>query len=445
MTEFHFYHELKKDKYYEPLIPEKRSGLVIIYLYDQWKSGKYLSNSFTENAIKSAIEQVANDLGSSYEKTPHERFRIINRGLQEYFLFRNEETNLYHITQYGIEFCESIRNKIEPEFNPSVIEKILSDLISLLKASIANNDFEYWYNHHFQNQKPYIKRQVETLLKLVEKAVQEFRASTKSDDEIFIETVRKVDISLETVRKHSDELKDVFFDAEEIKSIIIELSFDEYSLDLINQKESVRIFIEEINNDLSIINQRIEKIRPKLRQFISSINQRNFDRNTEHFLQYLLKNSYLSKDSYKNKVYFPTSIEIPELLKSEIKFTIVESDRLKDHSPVSVVQPKKNKEKQKIQLEKANNAFLIRNRIRLWLLKLEKELRDNGNINFTPYYFQILEEEQFYSKTIAIKVASGLFRKYSKLRNYKVSIKKELQTNEKYPDQGIWDMNIEVK
>ena len=384
MTEFYFYHELKKDKYYEPLIPEKKSGLVIIYLYDQWKSGKYLSNSFTENAVKSAIEQVASDLGKSYENTQHERFRIINRGLQEYFLFRNEETNLYHITQYGIEFCESIRNKIEPEFNPSIIEKILSDLISLLKASIANNDFEYWYNHHFQNQKPYIKRQVETLLKLVEKAVQEFRASTKSDDEIFIETVRKVDTNLEAVRKHSDELKDVFFDAEEIKSIIIELSFDEYSLDLISQKESVRSFIEEINNDLSIINQRIEKIRPKLRQFISSINQRNFDRNTEQFLQYLLKNSYVSKDSSKNKVYFPSIIEIPELHKSETKFIIVESDRFKDHSPVSVVQLKENKEKQKIQLEKASNAFLIRNKIRLWLMKLEKELRDNGNINFTP-------------------------------------------------------------
>lgn len=78
-------------------------------------------------------------------------------------------------------------------------------------------------------------------------------------------------------------------------------------------------------------------------------------------------------------------------------------------------------------------------------MKLEKELRDNGNINFTPYYFQILQEEQFYSKTIAIKVASGLFRKYSKLSNYKVYTKKELQTNEKYPDQAIWDMNIEVK
>ena len=99
MTEFHFYHELKKDKYYEPLIPEKKSGLVVIYLFDQWTSGKYPSNSFTEDAVKRAIEQVASDMGKSYEKTPHERFRIINRALQEYFLSRNEETNLYHITQ----------------------------------------------------------------------------------------------------------------------------------------------------------------------------------------------------------------------------------------------------------------------------------------------------------------------------------------------------------
>lgn len=445
MTEFHFYHELKKDKYYEPLIPEKKSGLVVIYLFDQWKSGKYQSNSFTEDAVKRAIEQVANDLGKSYEKTPHERFRIINRALQEYFLSRNEETNLYNITQYGIEFCEGIRNKLLPEFNPSVIEKILSDLISLLKISIAKNDFGYWYNHHFQNQRPYIKRQVETLLRLVENAVQEFRASTKSDDETFIEIVRNVDTNLEVIRKHSDELKDVFFDAEEIKSIILELSFDEDTLDFISQKESVRGFIEEINNDLSIINQRIEKIRPKLKQFISGINQRNFDRNTEQFLRFLLKNSTLSKGSYKSKVYFPTSVETKELYRSETKFIIIESDRLKTPIPIPVVQPKENKEKQKLQLEKANNAFLIRNRIRYWLLELEKEIKDSKKIDFTIYYFLILEKEQCYSKTIAIKVAAIIFRKYTKLKGYKVTIKKELQTTEKYSDQAIWKMSIETK
>lgn len=445
MTEFHFYHELKKDKYYEPLIPEKKSGLVIIYLFDQWTSGKYPSNSFTEDAVKRAIEQVANDLGKSFEKTPHERFRIINRALQEYFLSRNEETNLYHITQYGIEFCESIRKKLLPEFNPSIIEKILSDLISLLKVSIAKNDFEYWYNHHFQNQKPYIKRQVETLLRLVENAVREFRASTKSDDETFIEIVRNVDANLDIIRKHSDELKNVFFDAEEIKSIILELSFDEVNLDFISQKESVRGFIEEINNDLSIINQRIEKIRPKLRQFISSINQRNFDRNTEHLLRILLKKSTVKKETYKSKVYFPSSIETIELFKLETKFTIVERNRLKTSNTIPLFQPKEDKQKQKIRLDKANNAFSIRNRIRFWLIELEKEINNKKKIDFTSYYFLILEKEQFYSNTIAIKVTSALFRKYTKLNGYQVSINKELQTSNKYSDKAIWKMIIELK
>lgn len=445
MTEFHFYHELKKDKYYEPLIPEKKSGLVVIYLFDQWTSGKYPSNSFTEDAVKRAIEQVASDMGKSYEKTPHERFRIINRALQEYFLSRNEETNLYHITQYGIEFCESIRKKLLPEFNPSVIEKILSDLISLLKVSIAKNDFEYWHNHHFQNQKPYIRRQVETLSRLVENAVREFRASTKSDDEAFIEIVRNIDAHLEIIRKHSDELKNVFFDAEEIKSIILELSFDEDTFDFISQKESVRGFIEEINNDLSIINQRIEKIRPKLRQFISSINQRNFDRNTEYFLRILLKNSTVTKENYKSKVYFPALIENIELFKLETKFTIVESNRLKTPTTIPVFHPKEDKQKQKLQFEKANNAFSIRNRIRFWLIELDKEIKNKKKIDFTTYYFHILEKEQFYSKTIAVKVASALFRKYTKLNGYKVSIKRELQTINKYSDEAIWKMSIEVK
>ncbi len=132
MEDFHFYHELKKEKYYNPLIPKKEAGLVIVLLYEQWKTGKFLSNSFTEEAIKNTIEQVAADLGRKYERTPHDRFKDINIDLQEYFLLRNEETNLYKITQYGEEFCERIREKLIREFKPSDIEKILSDLIDSL-------------------------------------------------------------------------------------------------------------------------------------------------------------------------------------------------------------------------------------------------------------------------------------------------------------------------
>ena len=120
--------------------------------------------------------------------------------------------------------------------------------------------------------------------------------ATNSDDASFLEVVRKIDSSLEIVQKHSQELKEAFFGAEEIKGLLLELSFQELSIENVSQKELVRLFIDEVNNDFSIISQRIDRIRPKLRQFISSINQRNFDRNTELFLRFLLgKSSIVNK------------------------------------------------------------------------------------------------------------------------------------------------------
>ena len=153
----------------------------------------------------------------------------------------------------------------------------------------------------------------------------------------------------------------------------------------------------------------------------------------------------MTKENYKSKVYFPALIENIELFKLETKFTIVESNRLKTPTTIPVFHPKEDKQKQKLQFEKANNAFSIRNRIRFWLIELDKEIKNKKKIDFTTYYFHILEKEQFYSKTIAVKVASALFRKYTKLNGYKVSIKRELQTINKYSDEAIWKMSIEVK
>ena len=136
----------------------------------------FLQITFSEAAVKSAIEQVDFDLGNrDYERKPHTRFKEINIQLQEYFLFRNEETNHYNITQYGIEFCERINEKLIREFKSSDIEKILADLIESLKRRIEEKDFEYWYNHQFLAQRRTIKNEVETLFIKVADAVNEFR------------------------------------------------------------------------------------------------------------------------------------------------------------------------------------------------------------------------------------------------------------------------------
>lgn len=440
--DFHFYHELKKEKYYDPLIPKKEAGLVIILLYEQWKSGKYDSNNFTEAAVKSAIEQVASDLGNKYERKPHERFKEVNIRLQEYFLLRNENTNRYNITQYGIEFCERIHEKLVLEFKPTDIEKILADLIESLKSYIEKGDFPHWYNYQYAPQRINIKNQVETLYRKVEDSVREFRTATKLDDKTFLEIVRKVDVSLGVIGKHSQELKDAFWGAEDIKGLLLQLSFDTASHEISFQKESVRLFIEEINNDLRIINQRIDRIRPKLRQFITSINQRNFDRNTELFLRLLLNKSGFTKNGNKKKIKLPKGINSNIIFQPESDFTIVEEGRLQPKQPIPIYRPKQNDIKKQKQLEKAEIDFFIRNRIRYWLKQLKLELHENGVLDFTPTYFAILDKEKKYKNTIAIKVASGLFRKYTKLRSYKVTVEKTMMTDMKHSNLAIWKMKI---
>ena len=443
MDDFHFYHELRKSKYYEPLIPIKETGLVIVLLYEEWITGKYSSNSYSEEVVKSAIEQVASDLGDKhYERTPHERFKDVNLQLQEYFLLRNEDTNLYNITQYGLDFCERVKAKILLEFDPSVIEKILADLIDSLRKH-HESDFSHWYNHNFIVQKSTIKNQIETLLRKVDDSVKEFRRSTKSDDDNFLEIVRKVDTNLEIIGSHSEELKGAFYDAEDIKALLSKLSFQEMTKKMIDQREAVRSFIGEINNDLRIISQRIERIRPKLRQFISSINQRNFDRNTELFLQFLIKNSTLVKEGNKKRIQLPHEIHKKVISRPETNFTIVEGGRIQPKQPTPVILPKEDKEKRQKQLNKAEDQLFVRNRIRFWLGNLEKEIRRMGTFDFTSSYFTILETEQKFGNTISLRVASELFRKYSKLKTFKVTVDQILVSSEKHPNLAIWKMNIQ--
>ncbi|MGZ4054020.1 MAG: hypothetical protein ACXVDZ_14375 [Bacteroidia bacterium] len=441
--DFHFYHELKKEKYYNPLVPQREAGLVIVLLYEQWKTGKYSSNSFSEEIIKNSIEQVSADLGKQYERTPHERFKDINLSLQKYFLLRNEETNLYKISQYGEEFCERIKEKLSREFNPSDIEKILADLIVSLKKYIGRNDLKHWYKFNFYPQKSNIKNQVETLLRQVENSVQEFRLSIKSDDQTFLETVRQVDKNLQVIGNHAKELKDAFFDSEEIKGLILQLSFDNSPPEIIEYKNAVRIFFEEVNNDLNIVGHRIERIRPKLRQFISSINQRNFDRNTENFLKFLLQNTVITKDNNKKKIKLPKEIPLKIIHIPESNFIIVEANRLLPKQPTPLILPKRDKIKRSQQLQKAQNGMFIKKRIRFWLNEFEKKIKDQQLFQFSEFYYRILDNEKNHGNTIALKVASGVFRKYTKLKKYNVQVERKMMVNNKYPSQAIWKMQIQ--
>jgi hypothetical protein len=437
-----FYRELKKDKFYPHLVPSQEAGLVIVLLYDQWKTGKFDDNSFAEEAVMSAVQEVDSDLGKTTERTPWQRFKEINITLQQYFLLRNEETNRYKISQYGIEFCENIKRKLEREFNPSDIEKIVANLISLLKEALVKKDFEFWYQHQFNKQRSTFKNQVETLLRQVDVAVKEFRFSTLSDDDSFLETVKRVDESLQVVSEHANELRDAFFDTDDLKALLLQMPIDETTDDLVEHKEDVRKFLLGIQDDLNIINRRIERIRPKLRQFIAGIHQRTFDRNTESFLKHLLNNSAIVSKSGKKQLQLPEGIERKAIFGQREKFIIVEGGRLAPKVPTPVVKPVVDTQKRLGKLKETQDSLKIRRQVSYWLKELDLLLSDDDELGFSEFYFKILSEEAEFAKTIATRVASKAVTKYSKLKMYQVEVDQTLTADQEHKNVAIWKMTI---
>lgn len=440
--EFHFYQEIKKDKYYEPLIPPKETGLVIILLYEQWKTGLFTANNFSENAVKEAIEQVATDFGKSYERKPHEHFKDINLRLQEYFLFRNEDSDYYKLTQYAIDFCERIKEKLLSEFNPSEIEKILANLISDLKGYIKQDDFPYWFKHHFTPNKAHLKNQIEALLHRVMNSVRAFRSISKKDDAKFLDTVRKIDLNLQEIKKQASQLQDAFGDVDELNRILTDLSVSDHDGKYGEGINDVRLFIGEIRTDLSNIGYKIERIRPGLRRFINSINQRNFDRNTEYFLQYLLVESKLKRTSSGFSIVLPTDIGQKKLRESVPKFIIIEGERLLPTQPRAIIEVPKDETKRKKQTQQARIQLELRNKVANRLIELGNILEEQGKVNYAEFYFNILGQEKEFSNEIAIYTTYSALRKFGKHPLYTIKINPKLDQYVDHPNMAIWNMTI---
>jgi hypothetical protein len=86
--------------------------------------------------------------------------------------------------------------------------------------------------------------------------------------------------------------------------------------------------------------------------------------------------------------------------------------------------------------------MLIRGRIRFWASILDLQLKNDNQLDFTKAYYDILDSEAEYGKTIALKVASTIFRKYTRLKNYNVTVDKKMIANKRYPGHAIWKMKI---
>ena len=442
MEGFDLYREAKD--YYDRLIPQKNEGLILLSLYD-----KYGEGDFKEDDIIRVINATLKDLGQGSSRVEIERNNIIILRLQDYFLWRDGIKKVYRFKPYGVEFCKRIHKRLEDSYSPAKIKRWFDEMYNRLNEALkTDGGFRHWIEDHFDLRHTKLGEQVEILDQQVNESVNEFKREIKrnSNSKGIIQTIVEIGISLETIKQQAIELKRAFQTTYDIDDVLTEILERQQEGDNLSDIQRVMTFNDQVRSHLEQVINRIEKIKPRIREFIYDFNQRDFDRKTEQFLDVLLTYSTYSKEDNKKLLQLPKGVPKKQVFDSQFVpcFTIVPLREIGPKPPIEVSPKEIDVERRQKLIEKVKIWKYEKDRVMYWTKVANEEIKDRGIIEFSPFFFHILKEENR-NLAIAVKTAHRLVRQSLKDPTLKIDIISERAEDENIPNISIWKMKIHRK
>jgi hypothetical protein len=440
MQTFNLYREAKD--HYELLIPDRLEGLILLRLYD-----KYANDEFNEERINDAIDKVYKDLGRQSQRNEYERNNAIILKFQEFFLWRDETKKNYRFKAYGLDFCENIKTRLFKRYSPAEIKRIFDYLYNELLRHVETPDlnFNLWHKEHFSIRHTEIIAQVEILDQQVSESVRAFRKRIKEDTPDLLLLLEEIETSLNEIREHASQLKEAFKSTYAIDYKLDELIGDTNSQEFISNINEVMDFNSGIRAQLEQVSSRIDKIKPRIREFIYEFNQRDFDRKTGLFLNLLLNSSkQIKNESGRKKLLLPDDVPSFQVYEPTLlpKFVIVPDKDITPKAPVEVVKREVNTQRQGYLIKIAQQKLFERHRIQFWIKHAFEMLNTTSQLEYTPLFFKILTEENS-NLSIAVKVTSKLLQQVSKNKSYHVKISHKTETHSSFPNIHLWKMHIQ--
>lgn len=439
MQSFNLYIEAKD--HYEKLVPEKNDGLIILSLY-----GKYNDKDFTEENIVSLINKVFKDQGTDSSRTEHNRNNNVILRLQESFLWRNEIKRTYKFKKYGLEFCQSLEKRLIAKYNPAKIKRFFVELYnSLITAVETGADFNLWVEDHFDIRMPSLSSQIEILDQQVNESVGDFKLTVKSESSNIQDILKQIEMGLDIIKEQASELRNAFqisYDIDEILTGILEKN--EAGIYIENIKK-VQDFHDSSRSQLEQVSKRIEKIKPRIREFIYDFNKKDFDRKTNKFLAHILEHSTVRKRLGNKYIQFPEGIPVFRQRASGIitRLTIISIREISPKVPITVSKREINVSKRNDLVDKTLRWKYEKERVRYWTELAFSMLEQDNLLDFTPFFFKILETDKF---SIAVKTAHNTLRRSAGLKNkYTITINKQASYTGQNKGISIWQMTIQKK
>ncbi|WP_298137029.1 hypothetical protein [Flavobacterium sp.] len=439
METFNLYREAKDQ--YEKLIPEKNDGLILISLY-----AKYRDKEFSEENIVAIINKVFKDQGNESSRTEYNRNNSIILRLQESFLWRNETKRTYQFKKYGLELCQNIEKRLIEKYNPAKIKRFFDELYQSLTKNIEeNNDFNLWIEDHFDIRMPELISQIEILDQQVNDSVSEFKTNIKSEEYNIINLLKEIEIRLEIIKEQAFELKNAFqisYDIDELLTSILEKN---EGYDYIENIQKVQKFHDSSRNQLEQISKRIEKIKPRIREFIYDFNKQDFDRKTNKFITHLLEKSFVKREGNAKRIQLPNNLSGLKIRSVENlpKLNVLTIREISPKFAIDVVKRQIDVYKRKELMEKTLKWKHDKERIMYWTEIAFQELEEKGVLAFSALFFRIMDTDKI---IIAVKTAHNVLRKGTRNKQkYQIEIKPELVNHPVKKGITLWQMIIQKK
>ena len=436
---FNLYREARD--YYDRIVPGKTDGLILLNLFEQYKNV-----DFSEEDVIRSIKKVHKDLGQGSTRNEYERNNSIILRLQDYYLWRDEIKKVYRFKPFGVEFCKRIHKRLEDSYSPAKIKRWFDELLNKLQYAITKEDgFVEWVEDHFDPRHTVLSEQIEILDQQVNESVKEFKSQIKREyNKVdIIRIIQNIEVGLDVIKQQALELKKAFQTTYDIDGILTEILEEQKADSFLEEIQRVRQFNDNVRSHLEQVSNRIEKIKPRIREFIYDFNQRDFDRKSELFLDVLLNHSSCSKTGGRIQVILPTGVPRRKIRNVGFapKFTIIPIRELGPKQAIDLPPRTINKEQQKRLLTKAKAWRYEKDQVAYWTSTAFTHLEEYDSLDFAPLFFQILKQEN-QNLSIAVKTAHRVLKESLKNKNFDVQIEKNQFADRDIPNIGLWKMRI---
>ena len=446
---FQFLTEIAKENTYRLLFPDPKAGIAIIYLYEKLENGRFPDRFFKESDIHDALLKVSYVNLNNGQYHLKEQYNTIISDLQEYFLRYDEDKQQYSFKEYAYTFCRHAKETLKSFFDPTQIEVICTNLRDKLINCSTKEKVLQWFDLEFSAFKPHLKNQLDYLDKQIDQSVADLRENKKLNlqEGTIVDTLRQIDERFEIIRSQNKELRTAFRATEEIRRLLNKYA-EQYDSDEIHKDtDASTSFFQEMRHVLLLIDKRLDRIQPRIKQLFSNLNKPLFNVRIEKFISCLIRNSTETNTEGRKELSFPDGIHQTVTSFTVSNFTIVE--RKSDLFPVK---PKKRiivienpEQKQKAFATTISQVFQ-QDHVTRWIRNISKELAERKQVDLSDYFFRIIQEEKGDNTlSLAISVLYRAIRLYEQQNQYKVIINPALTKSRQGIKTTVWQITIQQK